>query len=203
MKSIPAIILTFLILFSCSKVPKPDFTYFPEDNPESGDTIRFKNYSRNADSYEWDFGDGGTSLDVSPDYIYELAGVYEVTLNAFSEAGSNMITKGITIFEPTVLGFIVYDSSLTRMLTGAEIRVYDNKTDRDSLTSPLFSGVTGAEGKLVFNNLEPIIYHIWVSKEVPGGFWIFKGFTNPLIQNKVNNYTVKCIWSEDQEWFTW
>lgn len=203
MKSIPFLILPFLILFSCSKLPKPDFAYSPEDNPESGDTIRFKNYSKHADSYEWDFGDGGASLDVSPAYVYENAGIFEVTLNAINDAGSNLFVLPITIFEPTVLGFTVHDSSLTQVLTGAEVRVYDNETDRDSLVSPLYSGVTGVEGKVVFNNLEPIIYHVWVSKEMPGGFWIFKGFTNPLTQNKVNNYTVKCIWSEDQEWLTW
>ena len=203
MKNTPTILLILLILFSCSKLPKPDFSYFPEDNPESGDTIRFKNYSRHADSYEWDFGDGETSLYVSPDHIYEVAGVYEVTLNAFSDGGSNMITRGITIFEPTVLGFTVYDSTGDRLLTGAQISVYDNKADRDSLYTPLLSGTTDADGRVVFSNLDPITYHVWVSKEVPGGFWIFKGFTNPLAQNKINNYTVACIWSEDQEWLTW
>ena len=40
----------------------------------------FNNTSTNADIYEWDFGDGGTSTDVNPNYTYQTAGTFTITL---------------------------------------------------------------------------------------------------------------------------
>lgn len=63
----------------------------------------FKNISQNATSYEWDFGDGSTSTEVSPTHKYKGKGVYKVTLKAKYEAISkqNTYTKNVTIIEPT------------------------------------------------------------------------------------------------------
>ena len=42
----------------------------------------FTNTSVNADSYEWDFGDGNTSTEASPTHTYAIADNYTVTLTA-------------------------------------------------------------------------------------------------------------------------
>ena len=42
----------------------------------------FTNTSINAESYEWDFGDGNTSTEASPTHIYATANTYTVTLTA-------------------------------------------------------------------------------------------------------------------------
>jgi len=52
---------------------------------EIGRSIKFINNSINASSYEWDFGDGGTSALISPTYTYETPGDYTVTLTAYSD----------------------------------------------------------------------------------------------------------------------
>jgi PKD repeat protein len=199
MKTLPAIALSALALCSCSKLPKPGFTFSPEENPESGDTIRFINTSRNADAYQWDFGDGNFSLEQEPSHIYEDAGVFEVILDASNDQGSQTISQSITIHEPTILGFLIFDSTETIPIPGAEVRVYEREADRDSLCRTPWAGITDSSGSMEFMNLEPIIYHVWVSKEVPGGFWTFRGYTFKLKQNKVNYYRVPCTWSEDQE----
>ena len=49
-------------------------------------TVDFQNTSTNATSYTWNFGDGGTSTDVSPSHTYNSDGLYTVTLVA--SAGS-------------------------------------------------------------------------------------------------------------------
>ena len=188
-----------LLLFSCKGLPKPEFTIFPEENPEAGDSILFINESRNADQFEWEFGDGGISNVTEPVYIYQTAGVFEVSLTAINDAGSNLIIEPITIYEPTILGFVVYDSTKTRLRTGAQVWIYDNEADRDSLISPLYEGITDAAGKTEFHNLEPEIYHVWISKEESGGSWSYRGYTYPLQQNKVNVYTIPCSWSPVQE----
>ncbi|WP_324027975.1 PKD domain-containing protein [Maribacter sp. BPC-D8] len=45
-------------------------------------------------SYAWDFGDGGTSSEVDPEYIFNTAGVYEVTLTVEDAEG---LTDSVTI----------------------------------------------------------------------------------------------------------
>lgn len=50
-----------------------------------GSSIEFYNYSRNAESFLWDFGDGETSTEDNPIHIYNSAGTYTVTLTAFDK----------------------------------------------------------------------------------------------------------------------
>ncbi len=58
----------------------------------------FNNLSTDADSYVWDFGDGGTSTDVNPSHAYSTPGTYTVTLVAFTECYcTDTITKTITV----------------------------------------------------------------------------------------------------------
>ncbi|NCD68450.1 T9SS type B sorting domain-containing protein [Mucilaginibacter agri] len=57
--------------------------------------VKFYNQSTDADSYLWDFGDGVTSSDFSPQHSYGVKGTYKVTLTAFKQSAcSASITKG-------------------------------------------------------------------------------------------------------------
>lgn len=64
--------------------------------------VTFSNFSQNATSYVWDFGDQvGTSTDESPVYIYTASGTYTVKLTATDAAGESAeSTKDITITDP-------------------------------------------------------------------------------------------------------
>lgn len=57
----------------------------------------------NISTWEWSFGDGGTSNLRDPGHAYETAGSYSVTLTARSLAGEDTLTRAnyITIEEPT------------------------------------------------------------------------------------------------------
>ncbi len=48
---------------------------------------------------QWDFGDGGSSLEEAPTHTYTDKGTYTVTLNAQNDAGFNQIKKDVTILE--------------------------------------------------------------------------------------------------------
>jgi len=50
-------------------------------------TVNFNNTSTGASTYEWDFGDGNTSTDVSPTHIYTQQGSYMVELVATNNLG--------------------------------------------------------------------------------------------------------------------
>jgi PKD repeat protein len=65
--------------------------------------VIFTNYSQNAVSYTWTFGDGQTSTDENPAHIYEAAGSYEVVLTAKNKDGvTHSFSETILITDPYV-----------------------------------------------------------------------------------------------------
>lgn len=71
-------------------------------------TVQFTNTSSNATSYSWDFGDNGTSTDVSPSHVYANGGTYTVRLTATGAGGSNTVTKTINILNRPTSAKITY-----------------------------------------------------------------------------------------------
>lgn len=100
-RSLIAIIIA-VILTGCNNEPEASFKFSPSD-PLAGLTIEFTNTSVNADSYEWDFGDGSLSSSKNASHIYDEAGTYTVQLTATGEDGSNSTIKQITV-RPSVTG---------------------------------------------------------------------------------------------------
>ena len=65
-----------------------------------GQSISFSSAcSMDASKYEWDFGDGGTSMDANPTHAYNAAGAYTVKLMAMSKNEKKMdeVSKTIII----------------------------------------------------------------------------------------------------------
>ncbi|XZF12717.1 PKD domain-containing protein [Chitinophagaceae bacterium MMS25-I14] len=67
-------------------LPVADFTFSPLI-PVPNKPIQFTNQSVNADSYDWSFGDGGTSTAVNPSHFYKKTGHYNVCLTAKNTQG--------------------------------------------------------------------------------------------------------------------
>lgn len=66
----------------------------------------FTNSSTGAVSYEWDFGDGNTSTEESPTHVYDVAGIYTVTLKATNESTlSSSLEQTIDIQAPVTADF--------------------------------------------------------------------------------------------------
>lgn len=55
--------------------------------------VQFVNNSQFSDTYLWNFGDGATSTQQSPNYTYYNAGTYTVTLTAFGPGGQDTQTQ--------------------------------------------------------------------------------------------------------------
>jgi gliding motility-associated-like protein len=68
-------------------VPHADFTVRPEKVKLPEDPIYTTNLSFEADSYFWEFGDGGRSNEFEPAHIYTDTGRYDITLIAATEKG--------------------------------------------------------------------------------------------------------------------
>lgn len=63
--------------------------------------VTFTNFSQNATSYSWNFGDGGSSTEANPVYTYTEAGSYVVVLTAINSADvSATYSQTINITDP-------------------------------------------------------------------------------------------------------
>jgi gliding motility-associated-like protein len=59
------------------------------------------NFSTGATDYDWDFGDGGTSFDVEPIYVYKVEGAYDVRLIARNDHGQGVVCTDTLIRKVT------------------------------------------------------------------------------------------------------
>ncbi len=104
---------------SCSKDDDPaedpiaTFQYeINEDNPLE---VKFMNFSLNAETYFWDFGDENSSTVENPTHEYEVYGTYEVTLTATNADGvSSSFSETIELQDPDeALALIAGETSKT------------------------------------------------------------------------------------------
>jgi PKD repeat protein len=76
--------------------PVADYSY-----TVNGTSVGFTDLSTgNPISWLWTFGDGATSTQRNPTHQYAQGGTYTVTLKATNMAGSNQISKSITLLPP-------------------------------------------------------------------------------------------------------
>ena len=74
-----SLIIIFISIESCTNkkvepiTPIADFTFELGKNGE----VKFVNTSQNASSSQWEFGDGESSTEINPIYIYKTENVYK------------------------------------------------------------------------------------------------------------------------------
>ncbi len=67
--------------------PVADFSAAPLLVVQDEDVVMFENLSADANSFVWNFGDGGTSTETNPSYLYKDTGTFSVMLMASSQQG--------------------------------------------------------------------------------------------------------------------
>ncbi|RLD62704.1 MAG: hypothetical protein DRJ01_05595 [Bacteroidetes bacterium] len=101
-----AVAIFAITLNSCKKDDEPEPDPIASFQYEVSETnyleVTFTNYSTNATSYSWDFGDQtGTSTEKDPVYTYTAAGNYTVVLTATNADGKTAnYSKAIEITDP-------------------------------------------------------------------------------------------------------
>jgi len=63
----------------------------------SGEDVFFENTSCGGETYEWQFGDGSSSIIENPTHIYEESGTYTVRFKVTDKLGSDEVTKDIIV----------------------------------------------------------------------------------------------------------
>ncbi len=83
-------------------IPDAPTAAFSSDSPVCiGSPVAFTNLSSGPAgiplSYLWDFGDGTTSSEESPEHLYAAAGIYTVVMTATNVGGSDAATGTVTV----------------------------------------------------------------------------------------------------------
>ena len=127
--------------------PPPPVAAF-SGSPTSGEvplTVDFTDESsNNPTSWSWDFGDGGTSTQQNPAYVYNTVGTYTVTLTATNAYGSDGEIKidYVTVTEQGVAqkNYAVSENTTTGTVSGdfTDTRVSDNV--REGITEVQYTG---------------------------------------------------------------
>jgi PKD repeat protein len=141
-------------------VPPPPVAQF-SGSPTSGEaplTVSFTDEStNNPTSWSWVFGDGGTSAEQNPTYVYNDVGTYTVTLTATNAYGSDdeVKTGYINVTEPGVAqkNYAMSETPVTGTVSGdfTDTRAGDNV--RESITEVQYTG----HPRKTYSYLE----HIW------------------------------------------
>jgi dienelactone hydrolase len=86
-------------------------------------TVDFTNESIGGTSYDWDFGDGANSTDMSPSHVYDEDGSYDVTLTVTDDWGctqtftTTINILGVSIDEFSASTIDIYPNPFTNKLT--------------------------------------------------------------------------------------
>lgn len=104
MKKLLLISLLLVFIISCKKkdhtTPTPTACFTSPASVEMEQFAQFTNCSTNANSYQWDFGDGASSTIEAPKHKYHAVGIYNVTLTATNGGNSNKKSITITVTDP-------------------------------------------------------------------------------------------------------
>ena len=116
----------------------------------SGASVLFNNTSTNSVNDSWDFGDGfGFSLLANPNYNYNSAGIYTVSLIASSSSGClDTAYKSIVVVPDIVTGIlfqIIDESFIVKTMNENEFLIQGFLNSDESLNFKLFDAL----GKLI------------------------------------------------------
>ncbi|MCX6833871.1 MAG: PKD domain-containing protein [candidate division Zixibacteria bacterium] len=116
---------------------------FSVDKREScvGATVTFTDQSIDADSWHWDFGDGGTSTDQNPTHAYSSPGVYTVTLSVRNDCGpdSEIKTDYVTVGHPPMADF---DTEIREYCVGGSVSFFNRSMNATSYLWNFGDGTT-------------------------------------------------------------
>lgn len=95
--------IPILFLSSCEDdpLPEPVASFQYEISDDNFLEVVFTNYSKDADSYSWNFGDGASSIEENPTHAFSGAGNYTVILTANNaDEVSATFQESIEIVDP-------------------------------------------------------------------------------------------------------
>ena len=150
---------------------EPDFSYLFKDK-----SFDFRDISKNAVSYLWDFGDGETSEAMNPNHVYKKSGKYQVRLTTANACGDNNIAQIVNTSYDSELE--IYPNPSKNMKTRVDLNaVLFNRIDYwlyDTRGAQRLSGFVSQYSSFIDLDLRPF----------PSGLYILKMDIDGSIVNR-------------------
>lgn len=132
--------------------PKAYFEYDEEADISRGEPVNFYNYSKDADYYEWDFGDNNNSKLTEPIHYYEAPGNYTVKLVVWT---ANLCYDSVVVknaFTPANQE-ILFPNAFTPNMNGPVGGHYTPNDPKNEVFYPVISGDLLEYNLRIFNRL--------------------------------------------------
>jgi len=123
-------------LITVNDTPITSFTASSDMN-----TASFTNTTINANSYDWNFGDGNTSILENPTHTYDVEGTYEVSLRATNDCGTTEHTLTVFLSSAPMAG---YSASINQGCIPLSVEFTDNSSSNVTGWNWSFPGGTPA-----------------------------------------------------------
>ena len=139
--------------------PTAGFDIKPRSINIPGGILYTNNLSFDATAFSWDFGDGGTSSEVKPEYRYQKEGLYTIRLVAYNQYGCIDSTKLESVVRVKKSGQVLVPNAFSPNVGGGSSSgsggsMSDGKND---VFLPLMRGVTDFE-LLIFNRWGELLF---------------------------------------------
>jgi len=148
-------------------------------------SIQFVNQSKDADYFEWDFGDGQTSSDPNPFHNYTHAGKYKVSLKAYTNNGceNTVSMNDLVLLNP---GTLLVPNSFSPNGDGINDEFNVNITNLKKFNLNIFNRY----GEKIFNtnNIFNSWNGYWHNQPVPVGAYFYQITATDLF-NKEQKYS--------------
>lgn len=115
------------------------------------DAVSFINLSAGAVAFDWDFGDGSHSAEISPVHVYSRPGTYTVTLTASNLSACASVSTYIINIDPSDRTGMNYDRAQTR--TGFLVESHDGNAHIANTNSNTIAQITvySVTGLLIYS----------------------------------------------------
>jgi gliding motility-associated-like protein len=125
--------------------------------PGSGQPVYFYNYSKGADYFEWNFGDGNKSVEKEPSHYFEKPGNYNISLTAISSFGcrdSLVLKNALAVKLPD----IIFPTAFTPNRNGPSDGYYSAKTPGNDVFHPFVGEGTEEYQLRIFNRIGILVF---------------------------------------------
>ena len=124
------------------RMPLVDFRVSHDVVMLPDDQVWLYNLSKYGDAYLWDFGDGSTSQEESPSHLYNEVGVYDISLDVWTEYGCTDRLMKPEIVTVKGEGSIIFPNAFKPSMDGGNGGYYSlNDREINQIFHPLWKGV--------------------------------------------------------------
>jgi len=137
----------------------PAVVYGPDTAGCPPFTVQFYNRSTSADTYMWEFGDGGVSSEKEPEYTYRQPGEYNVKLTIYGPGGtSEKEDVTVTVFDSPTAYFEVVPGLVK--IPGQQVSFLNRSTDAVSCLWNLGDGNTSTAFSFMYEYQEEGVFDV-------------------------------------------